>query len=203
MNWANSTKTTCAGSYTVYLRTLGKTWYRPRFIVQEKNIFIPTEQELDQLIASANNSLSAFLQLLKETGARRGEAYQIKWADIDQEHKTVTIDHPEKGSLPRTLPISLKLVGMINQIPKDTDAPFSRTSSKKGIETTFIELRNRIAKRTNNPRLKRIHLHTFRHWKATTEYYKGRDGTHVRHILGHRTTIMTDKYIHIVETPIP
>jgi integrase len=200
MKWANSTKFTTASSYTVYLKTIGKTWIMPKYVIQEKIYFIPTEAELDQLIASANDSLSAFLQLLKETGMRRGEAYQLEWKDIDQEHRTVAVNHPEKGSLPRILPITHKCLGMINHIPKDTNAPFSRTSSKKGLTTTFIELRNRVAKRTNNPRLKQISLHTFRHWKATTEYYKGRDGVHVRHLLGHRSAVMTDRYIHLVET---
>ncbi|MEM2888634.1 MAG: hypothetical protein QXR42_04035 [Candidatus Bathyarchaeia archaeon] len=32
--------------------------------------------------------------------------------------------------------------------------------------------RNRIAQKLQNPRIRQIHLHTFRHWKATTEYYK-------------------------------
>lgn len=200
MKWANSTKQTTANSYTVYLRSMDKTWIPPHYILQEKLYFIPTEQELDQLIASANNSMAAFLQLLKETGMRRGEGYNIEWKDIDQEHRTVSVNHPEKGSLPRILHITEKCLGMINQIPKDTNAPFSRTSTKRSLTTTFSELRNRIAKRTNNPRLKQICLHTFRHWKATTEFYKGRDGVHVRHLLGHRTAVMTDRYIHIVET---
>jgi integrase len=131
---------------------------------------------------------------------RIGEAYNLQWKDIDLEHKTVSVNHPEKGSLPRILRISDKLKGMLNNIPKDTNAPFSRTSKKKGLMCTFIELRNRTAQKLNNPRLKQIHFHTFRHWKATTEYHKLRDGTIVRHILGHRSAVMTDRYIHIVET---
>jgi integrase len=61
-------------------------------------------------------------------------------------------------------------------------------------------MRDRTAKKLNNPRLKNIHFHTFRHWKATTDYYKLRDATIIRHTLGHRSAVMTDRYIHIVET---
>jgi len=39
-----------------------------------------------------------FLQLLKETRARAGEAYSIKWEDIDLIRRTVTIK-PEKEAI--------------------------------------------------------------------------------------------------------
>ena len=207
IQWANSTKGTAADAYTVYLRTIGKQWIKPHYIRQEKIYFIPTEQEIDALIASANYKLAALLQTLKETAARIGEAYAITWIDVDLEHRTVTINHPEKGSLPRILPISEKLKGMINALPRDTDKPFQWLSKKthkpilqKGIKTLFEETRARAAKKLNNPRLLQIHFHTFRHWKATTDYYKKRDERIIRHILGHKTAAMTDRYIHIVET---
>jgi integrase len=207
VQWANSTKGTAADAYTVYLRTIGKQWIKPRYIRQEKIYFIPTEQEVDALIASANKKLAALLQLLKEIAARIGEAYAITWTDVDLEHKTVTINHPEKGSLPRILPISEKLKGMINALPRDTDKPFQWLSKKthkpiqqKGIKETFEGTRARAAKKLNNPRLLQIHFHTFRHWKATTDYYKTRDDRMIRHVLGHKTATMTDRYIHIVET---
>jgi hypothetical protein len=65
---------------------------------------------------------------------------------------------------------------------------------------TFQQARERTAKRLANPRFKQITFHTFRHWKATTDYYKNRDERMIRHVLGHLTATMTDRYIHIVET---
>jgi integrase len=200
IKWANSTKATTASSYTVYLKTIGKTWTPPKYIIQEKLYFIPTEQELDALIAASGHRMAALLQLLKETGMRIGEAYALKWIDIDTEHNTVSVNHPEKGSLPRILKISDRLKGMINNLYKDTEAPFSRKVTLHGLRVTFDEMRKRTAKRLNNPRLKQIHFHTFRHWKATTMYHKFRDSTIIRHTLGHRSAVMTDRYIHIVET---
>jgi len=200
IKWSNTTKSTTASSYTFYLKTIGKTWTPPRYIRQERVYFIPTEQEIDTLISASGRTIAPLLQLLKETGARIGEAYNLQWADIDLERKTVSINQPEKGSLPRILPISDKLKGMLNNIPKDTPAPFSRTSTKEGLRVTFSEMRAKTAKKLNNPRLNQIHFHTFRHWKATAMYYKLRDGTIVRHTLGHKSAVMTDRYIHIVQT---
>jgi integrase len=61
--------------------------------------------------------MAALLQFLKETGARIGEALRLKWTDLDFERRVVSIT-PEKGSKPRILPISEKLIGMINILPR-------------------------------------------------------------------------------------
>jgi len=41
---------------------------------------------------------STFHQLLKETGARTGEAHSLKWTDLDFEAATVRITPEERGS---------------------------------------------------------------------------------------------------------
>ena len=61
--------------------------------------------------------MATFLQLLKETGVRCGEAWQLKWTDIDLETDTVRIT-PEKGSNPRIARLSNKLIGMLECITK-------------------------------------------------------------------------------------
>jgi integrase len=51
----------------------------------------------------------------------------LKWTDIDLKNRSVRIT-PEKGSTPRILPISTKLVDMLNAIPKQTDTLFGVSS---------------------------------------------------------------------------
>ena len=43
----------------------------------------------------------------------------------------------------------------------------------------------------------KIHFHTFRHWKATTEQHKTKDPWHVKMILGHKSIRSTETYIHL------
>jgi integrase len=48
--------------------------------------FIPVESEIDQLIAGCgalSKQTPIWLQLLKETGMRMGEAFRLTWGDID------------------------------------------------------------------------------------------------------------------------
>jgi integrase len=54
---------------------------------------------------------------------RAGEAWMLKWTDFSFENRTVNVT-PEKGSDPRQLKISDRLIAMINMLPKDREAPF-------------------------------------------------------------------------------
>ena len=193
-NWQNGTKDNLVATYSSYLEFIGKTWKKPKYQRQRAIPYIPTEQELDQLISAGTRKTSAYLLLLKETGARMGEALNVKWIDIDRTRKTVYI-HAEKHSNDRILPISEQLLTMLNNLPKKTDKVFN--GKAKSLRSTFQELRNRTANKLVNPRLKQIHLHTFRHWKATTKMHECHDAWEAKQILGHKTIKSTEIYIHI------
>jgi integrase len=194
LKWQNNTKHCFSLSYQPFLKFLGKTWEKPKYQQQEGLPFIPTEQELDTLIASGRIKIATFLQILKETGARSGEIEKLEWTHIDTERRTIYIT-AEKGSDSRILPISPKLLGMINQLPHDNTNVFP--TPKESNRKTFEALRTRASKTLNNPRLTKIHLHTFRHWKGTIEYHKTKDIIHVKTVLGHKDIESTMIYINL------
>lgn len=194
VTWKNSTKQNMAQIYSGYLKHIGKTWNEPKYKRESTVPYIPTEQELDAIINSGSPKTATFLQFLKETGARMGEAQRVKWIDIDAQRKTVYI-RAEKNSNSRILPISEQLIAMLNRMKKINENVFQ--AHKHGLGVTYTSLRNRTTLKLNNPRLKAIHLHTFRHWKATTEYHKTKDIVHVKTILGHKSILSTMIYINI------
>jgi len=163
----------------------------------EKLPFIPTEAELDALISGCGPKTSTFLQLLKETGARAGDAHSLKWTDIDCEVGTVRIT-PEKGSKPRIFKLSSKLLSRVLALKgKASNRIFSKHLRTQ--RRLFQKQRKTLARKLQNPRLLQIHFHTFRHWKATMEYHKTRDTLHVMHILGHKNIMNTLKYTQLVD----
>ena len=85
--------------------------------------------------------MSAFLQLLKETGARRGEIFNLKWTDIDLVNRAVRIT-PEKGSEPRIFRISEKLAAMLSHLPKVSNRVW-KIKSAKNLERQFRRERKR------------------------------------------------------------
>ena len=191
--WNDATKSLSVIVYGSFLKFNSQTWQPPKYKPAEKIPFVPTEADIDQLIAGSGRILSAFLQFLKETGARSGEAARLKWSDVDFERRVAVIT-PEKGSRPRILPISRKLIDMLQNHPKQSDRIWSTLYSMK---SNFYKTRRSIAFKLQNPRLKEIGLHTFRHWKATMEYHKTRDILHVQQVLGHRDLRNTLIYINL------
>jgi len=98
---------------------------------------------------------SAFLQILKETGARSGEVFALKWTDRDFEDRTVRIA-AEKGSNPRILKVSPKLLSMLNQLPKEGEKIFSHYKSLNNLRRTFDRYRLKLSHKFGNPRLLQI-----------------------------------------------
>jgi integrase len=195
-HWQNHSKATAVAMYGVFAKYMHIQWTRPRYRYDQKIPFIPTEQEIDDLISGAGQKTSLLLRLLKETGARLSEALRLQWTDIDLAKGTVTINTPGKHSLPRILKISPTLVALLNALPKDDAYILNRNRSTA--ESNFRSTRNRLATKLGNPRLKRIHLHTFRHFFATMLFAKTRNIVTVQRALGHKSLVNTQLYVHLV-----
>ena len=191
--WNEATKAMTVIVYGSFLKFNNLLWQPPKYKPVDKAPFIPTEADIDQLISGSGRILATFLQFLKETGARCGEVARLKWSDIDFERKIVRIT-PEKGSRARLLPISRKLIDMLNNHSRQSEKVFATLYSLK---SNFYKTRKSIAFKLQNPRLKEIGLHTFRHWKATMEYHKTKDILHVQQLLGHRDLRNTLIYINL------
>jgi len=190
-NWSSSYKMLLMYTYESFLKMENMTWTRPRYAQAESFPFIPTEQELDQLISAASKVIGTFLQGLKDTGADPGELAKLKWTDLNKESRTVNIT-PVKGHTPRILRVSQQFIDRLGQLPKNSERIFPKILS---IESRFFDQRKHIAHKLNNPRLLKISFRTFRHWKGTMEYHRTKDILYVKKILGHKAIQNTLKYI--------
>lgn len=179
---------------------VGGKWRAPVYRCVRKIPFIPKETEIDQLIAGCSSRMSTFLQLLKETGIRAGEAWMIRWVDTDFESNVVNIT-PEKNSNPRMLRLSKKLVDMLQRLPKKYGdrVYFFPHMPVDHHSRTFSLQRKRITNKTGNPRLLRIHFHTFRHWRGTMLYHRTKDIYYVMQALGYKNIKNTLLYIQLEE----
>jgi len=196
--WSPARKRNVINAYTLFLKFDGIIWSKPKCKVPQKFPFIPTEQEIDALIAASGKKNAAFLQVLKETAMCSGEAKRLAWINIDREKNIITLNAPEKGSNPRMWRVTPTLIEMLQALPKTSTQIF--TGSLKSMKTTFIKSRKRLAETLQNPRLHRITFHTFRHWKATMLYHQTKDPYYVQHFLGHKSLKSTEIYINIEHT---
>jgi integrase len=196
-NWSGNRKRNVVNAYTQFIKYLGLQWEAPICNVTRKIPFIPNEQEIDDLIAGMPTTIAAYLQLLKETAMRSGEAIKVKWIDVDLQRRLITCNDPEKNSNPRMFSdLSAKLLTMLNQLPRTNEYLFGERTVYS-LKASFTRSRAKQAFKLGNPRLKEIHFHTLRHWKATMLYHYTKDPLLVQQFLGHKSFDNTQLYINL------
>jgi integrase len=128
--------------------------------------FIPLE--VDQLIAGVGKKTATFLQLLKETGMRPGEAWNLRRIDIDTQNPTVNV-LPEKNSNPRRLKISSRLSAMLNGLPHRYEFVFRnpKIDPRKAMvvfQKAISKQRKTLVQKLKNERINAINFRTLRHF---------------------------------------
>jgi integrase len=164
---------------------LGISWERPRSRRVETLPFLPTEEEINQLIGGLGPKLACYMLLVKDTYARACEVFNLKWTDLDPNTSTVNIV-PEKGSKPRRIKLKPQTVAALLARPKKEQYIFHTDQSTDFDETyrnffrNYAKQRARISERLGNPRIRRISAKTLRHYGATREYARTKDLLYVK-----------------------
>ena len=183
-------------------------WTPPKVKREHSQAFLPRLTDIVLLINSiTNRKLTTFLQLLKETAFRCGEAWTLSWDDIDFKSRLVSVRHPEKGSQSRTLRVSQRLVDMLNLLSRDSSCVFHRAyddelETLKGLKSfrrLFERHRKRIAAAHPESNVAKIHFHSLRTWRATMEYLKTRDLEAVMMLLGATNPIHARRYVRLAQ----
>jgi len=199
-NVSEARKEVLVNCYARYCQWKGLPFVKPSYRRVKKLPHVPYENEVDMLISALPKRLSVFCQFIKETGARPGEAWNLKWVDVNPQTNTVTINKPEKNSNPRVIKVSSGLIARLFSLPRYTEYVFKTNPNNKlkTLTRRFQEYKKRIAKELQNPRLNLISFLSLRHFKATMEYKKTKDILHVKELLGHVNIQNTLVYTHLV-----
>jgi integrase len=138
-----SYKELLTNAFDYWVKFRGLTWNKPKFTREEKPIFISLESELNALIAKPRLKMSSFLQLLKETGVDSGEAWKLRWTDINAERLTIDV-RPTKNHNARTLPITANLLSRLFQLPRSQERVFA-CKSLDGFRAGYEVLKDNLA----------------------------------------------------------
>ncbi len=198
--WCEGRKANAVDAYSSFLAMVGGKWDPPKYKSIPKLPFVPKETEIDQLIAACSLKVGTFMQLLKETGARPGEIWNIDDDAFDFESNTVSIA-PEKNSNPRIFHMSQKLVGMLRSLERPYGKYYFAPPEMDldNFRDNYDQQRKRIAAKVNNPRLNRIMFKTIRTFVGTMLYHKTKDVLFVMKSLGHKNIKNTLIYIQLEE----
>ena len=184
-------------------RQLGIKWQPPRSGPVEMPTFLPTEEEINQLIGGLGPKLAAFMMTVKDTYARAGEVFNLRWTDLDLNTNTANIT-PEKGSKPRRIKLKPQTIAALLARPRTnqhifhTDQPTDLEETYDNFYRNFAQHRAKISERLGNPRIRRISFKTLRHYGGTLEYARTKDLLYVKERLGHRSLSSTIKYTHLI-----
>jgi integrase len=164
---------------------------------------VPTTQEVNYLIACLGPKTSIFTLLLKETGCRFNEGFNLRWQDMNPETSTVTIT-PLKGSNARQLKISTRLIGLLSGLRKKWPTYVFRNpkidpwKSSRRFRNEYMFQRRRAATKLNQPRLNLISFKSLRHHYACRLYESTKDILFVQRQIGHRSLSNTVRYTRMV-----
>ena len=199
-NVSNGYKKNLCLAYDKYCAYYKIPWTKPVYLPEAKQIRIPTTENIQMLIAYAGKTLGTKLRLSKETGLRPYELMNLRVKDVDLEQRIVYPTTAKHGK-GRALKITNGLVKSLQDHltthdlnPKDK--LFKGTADDYGKK--YRHLRNRLAKKLNNPTLKTIRLYDFRHYFATMLYAKTRDILFVKQQMGHKKISTTLIYTQLL-----
>jgi integrase len=181
----------------------GIQWQKPHYQRVDILPFVPTAQEVNDLIACLGPKMSVFALLLKETGSRFGEGFNLRWQDLNTESNTVTIT-PLKGSNARRMKVSPRLIGLLNSLSKRWPTHIFRNPkidlyrSSRRFRNEYMFQRRRASLKLNQPRLNLISFKSLRHYYACRLYESTKDILFVQRQLGHRSLSNTVRYTRMV-----
>ena len=143
-----------------------------------------------------NRMVSGMLLFMLSTGCRRGEAFRVKWEDIDMDKRIWMLRaSTAKSGKRRSIPLSDSAMSVIDTL--DTRNKFEylfvnkRTGDRyKCIKTTW----NKIRQLAGVPD---VRLHDLRHQFASLMANGGRSLYEVQKVLGHSDPKVTMRYAHL------
>ena len=105
-----------------------------------------------------------------------------------------------KHGKPRIIKVKPSTLAMMKDYTRrhnfDIEAKLFPSSSV--ISNTFARLRTSIARKLQNPRIRKVRLYDFRHYFATTLYCERKDLLLTKEMLGHRNINNTMVYTHLI-----
>ena len=165
-----------------------------------------TEEEYQAVLHFAPAHVRRILLFIRFSGARPGEAREARWQDLDWEanaivlrqHKTVR-KCPEARRI-RLNYVTVKLLLWLLRNPRPDADPqvifanwFGRAFTIKALTKLFLEARRKAGLPGE------VKIHGLRHTFATHGLTDGVDLATMAALLGHRTVMTTQRYVHLVD----
>lgn len=166
-----------------------------------KRLRFLSKDECQALIHSCEPHLKPIVVTALNSGMRKAEVLNLKWANLDLVHGFILLDKTKNGER-REIPINNTLRETLEKLyqgtkerPRRLDVPhvfFEPTTGKpyQDVKRSFHTALRRAG-------IKDFHFHDLRHTFASHLVMAGADLPTVKELLGHKTLTMTLRYSHL------
>ena len=197
MKQANSYKQCIVKAYNYLTGVNGIQWIKPKYKYQRKIPLIPTNENVKKIIANASKKYATIFTILDETGLEGEELASLDRKHIDQQQGIINAQGC-KGHKSRPFKLKPETAELLRQyLNKYTEEkPFPPSEYMGKI---WRRVRNNLAKKLNQPDLKKIPLRNLRHKFATMTYDRTKDMFFTMQQMGHskyETTLFYAQLIH-------
>lgn len=158
------------------------------------------DKEVNRLLqACRHESYELYLCVLiaLSTGARYSEVTNLRWKNIDMEHKQFHFLDTKNGD-DRGVAITSEVYSELKQYSKvkniNSDYLFATKDGK-----TVLYLRGQFEKALKAAKIKDFHFHDLRHTAASYLAKNGASLLEIATILGHKTLAMVQRYAHLTK----
>lgn len=152
-----------------------------------------SHEEMDRLLARADEVLSPVLITALHTGLRRGELFHLTWQDIDFKLSVIRViqnKNGERREIPMTNTLRATLQRLSRRLASDYVFP-----GKTG--HGLVDVRKRFRRALQEAGIAGFVFHDLRHTFASHLVMAGVDMMTVKEFLGHKDIKMTLRYAHL------
>lgn len=172
---------------------------------------ILTEEEYTAIMRVAGHELRQVLWFMRHTLARPGEIRQVRWCEVDLEKGVFRLrnfkarDRRRDGVRMRKIPLpppALRLLRYWYRTRKPAHADLVFVGRRKPWNKNSLRLAMARATKAAGVNLQpgeKVVCYTLRHTGATEATRRGTDQKLLADIMGHTTTRMTERYVHLTE----
>jgi integrase len=155
-----------------------------------------TVDEEQRLLHAAGPWLRELMTFALHTGMRQGEILDLTWAGVDLFRRTVTVFKSKNGER-RTIPLNQTVLELLKHKygsrSGDTALVFP---SEAQTRLNASNIRRSLNLALEKAKITNFHFHDLRHTCATRMVQAGVDLYKVQRLLGHKSSIMTQRYAH-------
>ena len=159
-----------------------------------------TDDELQRLMAVLDSDPARTVCLVIKwclyTACRKGEALHLRWADVNRDANTWTIQAANaKSKKRRIVPLNSSALAILDELSNNNNSEYVFLNSKNGERLQSVDkVWQRI--RVNADLPAGTVIHSLRHMGASMALASGADLATVRDLLGHADISTTEKYLH-------